>query len=298
MPPCHKNYPEKKRLPSGQLFPFQKELFAVQTVLWYDLPMDENEKTKKRKRNRIVFLLLAGALAAAAGPGIRFFERMIAAGSPTESTHMAAILLCGIAAIVFLTLFAGLLSLVKWPVSGTSFLIVLVAAACGAALYHGVQNVPAPAEETPGTPRPTITPPPVEIVTVERQNGNPETGTVFYRRYGNEQGTLRIENGSRSDICFRMVDRHGLLVLIFYIRAGDSCIMPVPTGTYEFRCVTGGEWVDEFSYFGENSHFRKLPSTYVFYASQPEQIVLTSGLPEMRNIKKKDFEETSMGYNG
>ena len=95
-----------------------------------------------------------------------------------------------------------------------------------------------------------------------------------------------------------MVDRHGLLVLIFYIRAGDSCIMPVPTGTYDFRCVTGGEWVDEFTYFGENSHFRKLPSTYVFYASQPEQIVLTSGLPEMRNIKKKDFEDTSMGYNG
>jgi hypothetical protein len=36
----------------------------------------------------------------------------------------------------------------------------------------------------------------------------------------------------------------------------------------------------------------------VFYASQPEQIVLTSGLPEMRNIKKKDFEDTSMGYSG
>ena len=156
--------------------------------------------------------------------------------------------------------------------------------------------MPAPAEKTPGTPRPTVTPPQVEIVTVERENGNPETGSVFYRRYGNERGSLIVENSSRSDICFRMLDRHGLLVLIFYVRAGDSCTVHVPTGTYEFRCVTGGEWVDEENYFGDKTHYRRLLETYIFYDGQTEVMKLTEGLPEMKTIKKKDFEDTTVGY--
>ena len=258
--------------------------------------MDDKEKVKKRNRSWIVFLFLAGALAAAARPAIHFFEALIADGEPTETTFMAAAILCGLLSIVLLSAIAGILSLVHWPVIGTAILIFLITAACGTALYNSVQNMPPPVEKTPGTPRPTVTPPQVEIVTVERENGNPETGTVFYRRYGNEKGRLMIENGSRSDICFRMVDRHGLLVLIFYVRAGDSCTVSVPTGTYEFRCVTGGEWVDEETYFGEKTHYRKVLETYVFYDGQPEILKLTEGLPEMKTIKKKDFEDTTVGY--
>lgn len=260
------------------------------------MPMDDHEKLKKRRRNRILFFLMAGALAAAAGPGIRFFENLISGGSRTEQSFVAAAILCGMIAIVFLTIVAGILSLVHWPVTGMAILIFLITAACGAELYNGVQNMPAPAETTPGTPRPTVTPPQVEIVTIERENTNPETGTVFYRRYGNERGSAVIQNNSLSDICFRMFDRHGLLVLIFYVRAGDSCVMPVPTGTYEFRCVTGGTWVDEEVYFGENSHFRKLLETYVFYDGQAETITLSSGLPEMKLIRQKEFEDTAAGY--
>ena len=264
--------------------------------LCYYLRMDEKEKEKKRNRNWVVFLLLAGALAAAARPSIRFFEALIADGEPTAVTFTAAAILCGLIAIVLLSAIAGLLSLVHWPVIGTAVLIFLITAACGAALYNSVQSMPAPAEKTPGTPRPTVTPPQVEIVTVERENGNPETGSVFYRRYGNERGSLIVENGSRSDICFRMLDRHGLLVLIFYVRAGDSCTVHVPTGTYEFRCVTGGEWVDEENYFGDKTHYRRLLETYIFYDGQTEVMKLTEGLPEMKTIKKKDFEDTTVGY--
>ena len=258
--------------------------------------MDDKEKEKKRNRSWVVFFLLVGALAAAARPAIRFFEALIADGEPTATTFTAAAILCGLIAIVLPSTIAGLLSLVHWPVIGTAILIFLITAACGATLYNHVQNMPPPTEKTPGTPRPTVTPPQVEIVTVERENGNPETGTVFYRRYGNEKGRLMIENGSRSDVCFRMVDRHGLLVLIFYVRAGDSCTVAVPTGTYEFRCVTGGEWIDEETYFGEKTHYRKVLETYVFYDGQPEILKLTEGLPEMKTIKKKDFEDTTVGY--
>ena len=255
--------------------------------------MDENEKKKKRKRNRVVFFLLAGALAAAARPGMRFFEMLLAEGEATAAVSAKAAILCGLAAIVVLTVIAGILALVRWPVTGTAVLILLLTVFCGAAVYQSVQKMPPLPESTPGTPRPTVTPPQVQIVTVERENGNPETGTVFYRRYGNERGSVFVKNGSRSDICFRMYDRHGLLVLIFYVRAGDACTVSVPTGTYEFRCVTGGEWIDEEAYFGEHSHFRKLPESYVFYDGQQETIVLTEGLSEMKNIKKKDFEGLS-----
>ena len=268
---------------------------AERRILWYYLHMDENEKKKKRYRNRVIFLLLAGALAAAAGPGMRFFEARLAEGEFTAAVSAQAAILCALAGIVVLTVIAGVLSLVRWPVTGTALLILLLTVFCGVAVYQSVQQVQPLPETTPGTPRPTVTPPQVEIITVEKENGNPESGTVFYRRYGNERGSVIVNNGSRSDICFRMYDRHGLLVLIFYVRAGDTCTVAVPTGTYEFRCVTGGEWIDEEVYFGANSHFRKLPESFVFYDGQPETIVLTSGLPEMKNIRQKEFEDLTVG---
>ena len=42
--------------------------------------MDDKEKVKKRNRSWIIFLFLAGALAAAARPAIHFFEALIADG--------------------------------------------------------------------------------------------------------------------------------------------------------------------------------------------------------------------------
>ena len=111
--------------------------------------MDEKEKEKKRNRNWVVFLLLAGALAAAARPSIRFFEALIADGEPTAMTFTAAAIICGLIAIVLLSAIAGLLSMVHWPVIGTAVLIFLITAACGAALYNSVQNMPAPAEKRP-----------------------------------------------------------------------------------------------------------------------------------------------------
>lgn len=71
--------------------------------------MDEKEKEKKRNRNWVVFLLLAGALAAAARPSIRFFEALIADGEPTAVTFTAAAIICGLIAIVLLSAIAGLL---------------------------------------------------------------------------------------------------------------------------------------------------------------------------------------------
>ena len=248
-------------------------------------------KNKKRLANWILFFVLSGAFCAGARPAVRFLEELIAEGEKSGTTHLAAVILYGMAAIVLLTSVLGFLAVARGPVAGTSVLILFAAAICGTALYLAVRDAPGPTEEAPGTPRPTVTPPEVVISFTPKINRNPENGEVFYRRYGNESGLAIFENNSTSDIYFRMFDRHGILVLIFYVRAGEICRMPVPTGTYEFRCVTGRAWEGEETYFGDKSRFRTLPGQYVFYNDSPITIELTPGLPEMEDIKIKEFEE-------
>lgn len=255
-------------------------------------------KNKKRKANLILFVVLAGALAAAARPSVRFLEDLIAeGGATTDTSRLAAVVLYGMLAIVALTALSGMLAVARGPVAGTSVLIILAVALCGVAIYTAVNNMPEDAPpEASDTPRPTVTPPEVSIRPTVRVNHNPETGTVFYRRYGNERATAIIKNDSQADICFRMFDKHGLLVLIFYVRAGEITYMPVPTGTYEFRCVTGRTWESEETYFGEKTRYRKLPDQYVFYDGDSIIIPLSSGLPEMKDIREKDFETFDEAY--
>ena len=248
-------------------------------------------KNKKRLTNWILFIVLSGVFCLGARPGVRFLEGLVAEGEKSDTTHLAAVILYGMLAIVILTAVSGFLAVARGPVAGTSVLILFAAAICGTALYLAVRDTPKPVEDAPGTPRPTVTPPEVVVSFTPKINRNPENGEVFYRRYGNESGLAIIENNSSSDIYFRMFDRHGILVLIFYVREGETCRMPVPTGTYEFRCVTGRSWEGEETYFGDKSRYRSLPGQYVFYNDSPITITLSSGLPEMKDIKAKDFEE-------
>ena len=88
-----------------------------------------------------------------------------------------------------------------------------------------------------------------------------------------------------------MVDRHGVMVLIFYVRAGDSCRLPAPTGTYFFLCATGRLWEGEETYFGEKTRFRKLPALFPLERDSVAEIVLSPGLPELVNITQKEYED-------
>ncbi len=245
-------------------------------------------KNKRRAANLILFAVFAAVLAAAARPALSFFEALLADSFTGSSLRLAAVILYGMVAIVVLTAITGLLAVARGPSGATALLILIVAGACGAALYYSVQNMPEAVEATPGTPRPTVTPPVVEF-TPTVKNENPETGTVMYRRYGNQQGTLIIHNNSMSDIYFRMTDRHGLLVLVFYVRAKETCEMPSPTGTYTLRCATGKNWVDEESYFGDSTRFRMFPKDYVLYGNEAVELTISWGLPEMSDITMKEF---------
>ena len=248
-----------------------------------------DDKKKKRKINTVIVLVFVLALALLAKPAVRFFSALISDERAAGTSEFAAIIICGIIVIVFLTALSGILAVLRCPVGGTSLLIACAAVVCGAALWLGVKSMPEPAAPVHATPRPTVTPPVVEISTAPKANTNPENGTVFYRRYGNERANLHIENYSLSDMYYKMVDKHGLLVLVFYVRAREGCTVTVPTGTYQLLCVTGKKWENEETFFGENSYYRKLPEKYVFYDDQTVNITLSSGLPEMNNIKAKEF---------
>ena len=246
---------------------------------------------KKRRANIIIFVVLAAALAFAARPAMRFFSELVFEDGTTVFSETVVLLICGALAIIFLTILSGVLALTNGPAKGSALLIFAVAVICGTMLYLSVRNAPAPEAEPSGTPRPTITPPEVEIVNTPRKTTNPESGTVIFRRYSNQTAWVSVQNDSQSDICFRMVDRHGVMVLIFYVRAGESCKLPAPTGTYFFLCATGRTWEGEDTYFGEKTHFRKLDKLFPLERGSVAEIVLSPGLPELVNITQKEYED-------
>jgi hypothetical protein len=246
---------------------------------------------KKRRANIIVFIVLAVALAAAAKPAMRFFSELIFTEGTTVYSETVVLLICGALAIIVLTVLSGVLALTNGPAKGSALLIFAVAVICGMMLYLSIRDAPAPEAEPTGTPRPTVTPPEVEIVIQPRKSANPESGTVIYRRYSNQPAWVSVQNNSQSDICFRMVDRHGVMVLIFYVRAGESCKLPAPTGTYFFLCATGRLWEGEETYFGEKTRFRKLPDYFPLDKGSVAEIVLSPGLPELKDITQKEYED-------
>ena len=248
---------------------------------------------KEKKRiiiNTVIWLLIAGGIALAARPGIEFFQKLLAQETENEQlTWVAAIIIYAMIAIVLLSVISGAFAVLRGPAAATALLTVAAVALCGYAIYASVTNMPEAVEDPPGTPRPTITPPQVEIVTTAKNNENPETGYEFYRRYSNEDGNLTIDNQSQSDLYIRMVDRHGVLVLIFYVRSGDSCTLNTPKGTYELHMATGKYWGGEDALFGETTKYRKMPEQYSMERGKSVTVKPTTGLRETVNMKEKDF---------
>ena len=248
-------------------------------------------KEKKRKIiNTVVWLLIAGGIALAARPGIEFFQKLLAQETENEQlTWVAATIIYALIAIVLLAVVSGAFAVLRGPAAGTALLMIAAVGVCGYAIYASVTNMPVTPEEAPGTPRPTITPPQVEIVTTTRKDENPETGYEFFRRYSNEDGLLTIDNRSQSDLYICMVDRHGVLVLIFYVRAGEECTLTTPKGTYELIMATGKYWEGEETYFGEGTIYRRMPEQYSMDRGKSINIKLTVGLKETVKLKDKNL---------
>lgn len=244
---------------------------------------------RKKQVNTVIFLVLAVAVSGCAVPGVRLFRAWIFGGANGLEALAGSILAYGMTAIVILAAVSGLLAIFKASVTGPSVLIALVMMGCGAALYTGVKNTAETVEPSPA-PRPTITPPVVEI----QQSGsisevNPETGTEFFRLYSTSDTKLVIENGSNSDVFMQMLDRYDKVVLQFYIRMGDTLNIKVPWGTYHFQMATGRYWEGLDTLFGTKTHYRALPETYSLQREATEQMSFSTGFPETETIREREF---------
>lgn len=96
---------------------------------------------------------------------------------------------------------------------------------------------------------------PADEAGTAEESPNPLTGTVFMREYPEIISTVYVENLSGYDCCILMhlisVDR---VIQKFYVRAGDTCSMPVSNGTYNIFAVIAGKedalWFGPEKYFG------------------------------------------------
>ena len=244
---------------------------------------------KKRKWNIAIFLVLLLLVAGAAVPGVRRIEESLFADAAEAEARAGAILVFGMVTIVCLAAVSGILALCKAPVTGPSLLIGFVLIGCGAAMFLGVKGTEETAEPTPA-PRPTVTPPAVEITeSASVSSGNPETGTEFFRLYDSCDAKLVVENGSNSDIYLQMLDRHETVVLRFYVRMGDTLEIPVPWGTYHFQLATGRYWENEETLFGSKTHYRAIEEVFSLQHQATLTLSFTSGFPETVTIKEREF---------
>lgn len=77
----------------------------------------------------------------------------------------------------------------------------------------------------------------------------PKTGDIFIGKGSNLGSTLLVNNESSKD-AYVEINFVGTPVYSFYIRAGESKHMPVPSGTFFIYLCTGTDWYGTELYFG------------------------------------------------
>lgn len=251
---------------------------------------------EKDKRNNIISLVLRllSVLAGAAlcVPVAFFFNDLISGGSTTVQTMCGAAICTCLVALVVLAVVAGIRALAGKPFRLTVAVIALTAAVCLAAAFVFVRRGPEPSETSAeASPRPTVTPPVVEIADEETENSNPESGTVFYKKYADNSVRLTVDNASSQDIYVRLRTKDKMTVLSFYIRANDTVTVNGPTGTYEYVCALGKEWEDRETYFGENTRFKKSKEFCVYRFNDEKEIRISKSMSELLEVSRREFEK-------
>lgn len=253
--------------------------------------MPEDDK-RKRKLNIFLSLLLLAGCAAWAVPCARFLNAIIGGGDTSLRSMCGAVLSTAMLIIIFLAVAAGLFASGGGHTGILTAGIILSAAVClaaaaGAVYYAGTEE-PVPSA-VPASPRPTVTPPPVEIEQTVTENTNPESGTVFYRRYADNPCKLSVDNGSSLDLYMKFRDKSGRDTMIIYLRGGEAAEVKMPTGTYEILCAYGRKWVDEDELFGEKTRYKKGKSMLSFKWGKDYDLSFSAGLPELMEISGRDF---------
>ena len=252
---------------------------------------------KESKLKKIILLLLRLACIAGGAwlciPLTRFFNDIIGEGETTLRSMTGSFVCTCLIALLVLAVVAGIRALAGRPFRLTVGLILLAFMSClvsGWVFYSNsvtVEEVKNPA----ATPRPTVTPPPVEIDDKSEYSQNPESGTVIYKKYADNAVRVLIDNASSQDMYVKMRDKNAATVLEFYIRGNDTVPVYVPVGTYEFVFALGKNWIDTDQYFGENTKFKRSKEYRVFYIYKEYEISFSKSLTELLEVSRREFEK-------
>ena len=105
------------------------------------------------------------------------------------------------------------------------------------------------------TPKTTIAPTPSPSVISSLPL--PKTGTIFYGDNLERLSEITINGSSGDSYYVKLKDSSLRDVFAFFVRAGDSVTMNVPTGMYYFYYASGDYWYGEDLLFGEKTMYAK-----------------------------------------
>lgn len=254
--------------------------------------MEDKSILKKRILLVIRLLVLCAGIALCI-PVTRFFISL--AGEEISGRHVVCIaLICTcLTVIIFLAVLAAFKVLIGRPYRlAISVIVISIAVCLASAAMILTSEPPADAEsiET-AAPRPTVTPPEVVIENNEREYTNPESGSVFYKKYADNNANLTIDNASSSDLYIKLRTKEAMTVLTFYVRSNDTAYVHVPTGTYEYVCAVGKKWEGTEECFGENTKFKKSKEFRLYRWGGDYSISLSKSLSELLEVSRREFEK-------
>lgn len=250
------------------------------------------ENKDKNKKGITIVLRILGALCAGVlcVPVTRYFNELLGSGETNFSTMSSAVVCCGLVLVIVLAVLCGLGAVtgkdVRFLVAG----IGIIAAVCITAGVFSMKNMPVRELMSDASPRPTVTPPTV-VIEEKEEYQNPESGTVFYRKYYDNNVKLTVDNGSSSDLYIKLREKKAGAVLIFYVRGGDTVTVNAPVGSYEYVCAAGKQWIDEENLFGENTKIKKSREICVLKWAGSHEISLGRNLSELLEVSRNEFDK-------
>ena len=271
----------------------------------------ENKDKIKKAISLALRLAALGGCTALCVPVHSYFNELIGGGETTLESFTGAAVLCCIIMLIVLAVITGLRALAGRPYKLTVFALAAYLILCVAMVWMCTSYEPsvispafengsdaeagsgaAPGTEFTATPRPTVTPPPVEIEVTNRYNTNPESGTVFYRRYFDNTVSLTIDNTSSRDLAIKLrTQKKSDLVLSFYVRANEAVTVSAPVGTYEMVYAIGRNWIDEDELFGENTKYKKAKELFTFAWNGEYEITVSKGYTELLEVSRSEFDK-------
>ncbi len=103
----------------------------------------------------------------------------------------------------------------------------------------------------------------------------PDNGYAFYVNGNYVDSTVNMETSYDFDYVIEFIDANdGSMALAFFMPAGQTLQMGVPTGDYYIQYAAGVEWAGVDYLFGDDTVFYKSDSIYSFYPENDSTITL------------------------